>query len=485
LAQAPSTWTPQIPRVWDEDALAEWATPVARLDVRPTHLSPAAYYALPEENLRSYPVYLPGREPQGYWQMLQTVGPQPLVEPERLTTKAEWIGAGGRVFRDSVVLRTFDPTLIAMARDPQALSVEPLSDGTVNTLRWLPTKDGVALGFANCSACHTLYLPPDNLPVHGASSFAAAGFRNGLGGQIRAAERTLPGEAPFTLGGTVGSWLYQAYGAPWTGDPDGERLKTMTEADLQRYVTANFRGGAVARWNGSILHPAKVPDLIGIEHRKYIDHTATHQHRGIGDLMRYAALVSFAEATDFGAHRMLAPETTRFQTRLPDAALYAMALYLYSLEPPPNPHPFDAKAAAGEKLFQREGCVSCHTPPLFTNNKLTLATGFVPPKDRPASLDVLPVSVGTDQGLALYTRKGTGYYKVPSLKGVWYRGHYLHDGAAASLEELFDPARLEDTHMPGGWRPPGVRSRPIPGHEFGLRLPPAERDALIAYLRTL
>jgi mono/diheme cytochrome c family protein len=484
-AQRADEWRPEIPRVWDEAALADWATPVAGLNVRPTHMTSAAYYALPEENFRTYPVYLPGREPLGYAEMIRTIGPQPLIEPETLKTKQDWIRAGERVFRDSVVLRTFDPKLIAMARDGQSLNVVPLPDGTVNALRWVPTKQGVALGFANCSACHTLYLPPNNTPVPGASSFASTGFRNGLGGQIRAAERTLPGEAPFNLGGSIGAWLYQAYGAPWTGDSDGERLKTMTDADVQQYVAANLRGGAVARWNGSILYPAKVPDLIGIQDRKYIDHTATHRHRGIGDLMRYAALVSFADTTDFGAYRMLAPDSMRFQTRLPDSSLYAMALYLYSLEPPPNPNPRDERARAGEKIFERESCVSCHTPPLFTNNKLTPAKGFVPPKDTSASPDILPVLVGTDPGLALKTRKGTGYYKVPSLKGVWYRGHYLHDGAVASLEEMFDPDRLNDTHTPGGWRPPGVQTRAISGHEFGLRLSAQERQQLIAYLRTL
>lgn len=484
-AQRGPDWTPEIPKVWDEAALADWATPVAGLDVRPTHMSSAAYYGFPEENLRTYPVYLPGREPDGYAEMLRTVGPRPLMEPDTLTTEAAWVRAGERVFRDSVVLRTFDPKLIAMARDPKALNVAPLPDGTVNTLRWVPTAQGVALGFANCSACHTLYLPPDNTPVPGASSFASTGFRNGLGGQIRAAERTLAGEAPFSMGGAIGAWLYQAYGAPWTGDPEGERLKTMTDADVQQYVAANLRGGAVARWNGSILYPAKVPDLIGIRDRKYIDHTGTHLHRGIGDLMRYAALVSFADSTEFGPYRMLDPQTTRFQTRLPDSSLYAMALYMYSLQPPANPNPRDERAVAGEKIFARESCGSCHTPPLFTNNKLTLARGFSPPRNAPASLDVLRISVSTDPGLALKTRKGTGYYKVPSLKGVWYRGHYLHDGAVASLEELFDPRRLEDSHTPGGWRPPGVQMRAIPGHEFGLRASALEREQLIAYLRTL
>ena len=108
----------------------------------------------------------------------------------------------------------------------------------------------------------------------------------------------------------------------------------------------------------------------------------------------------------------------------------------------------------------------CHTPPLYTSNKLTLAQGFTPPKDAPATLDILRFSVGTDPSLALATRKGTGYYKVPSLKGVWYRGHYLHDGAVASLEEMFDPDRLKESHEPGGWCPPGTKTRAIKGHPF-------------------
>ncbi len=94
------------------------------------------------------------------------------------------------------------------------------------------------------------------------------------------------------------------------------------------------------------------------------------------------------------------------------------------------------------------------------------------------------VSVGTDPGFALHTRKGTGYYKVPSLEGVWYRGHYVHDGAAASLEEMFDPDRLKDTHTAGGWSPPGTVTRSIPDREFGLNLPRKEREQLIAFLRT-
>jgi len=68
---------------------------------------------------------------------------------------------------------------------------------------------------------------------------------------------------------------------------------------------------------------------------------------------------------------------------------------------------------------------------------------------------------------------------------VWYRGPHLHDGSVASLEEMFDADRLKETHVPGGWTPPGSPTRAIVGHEFGLRVTPDEREQLIAFLRTL
>jgi hypothetical protein len=264
-----------------------------------------------------------------------------------------------------------------------------------------------------------------------------------------------------------------------------ERLKAFPAHEYEAWVTAGRYAGAITRWNGSLFYPAKIPDLIGIKNRKYIDHTATHQHRDIGDLMRYAAQVAYAETADFGPYQMLPPGTKRVRSRISDEALYALALYLYSPLPPPNPNKYDEKERIGERIFAREGCTGCHVPPLYTNNKVTLAQGFVPLKDTSTGFDVLRISVGTDPGLALSTRKGTGYYKVPSLKGVWYRGHYLHDGAAASLEELFNPDRLNPGYVPEGWLPPGEKAHPIKGHEFGLKLDAEEREELLALLRTL
>ena len=489
-AQTP--FRPNIPKTWDERRLAEWATPLAGINVRPTHISSKEYYSLAIDNLKTYPVYFPGREPAGYWEMLQRVGPKPLIETDKLKTEADWVQAGRQMFfgADHIHQRTYDPRLIALARDRKVLEelkVEPLTDGTLPDVLWVPTSQGVALSAPSCKSCHT-YFSPNGDAFPGAPYGGGRFFRpSPLAPQMHLANRIVNASSPFIMSPDrpIGEWLYQAWGVPWRNDDIHSSLKSVTPAQYEEMRRAYGRSFGLPRWNGSIFHPHKTPDLVGIQDRKYIDATATHLHRDIGDLMRYAALVSFAEPGEFGSHRVLAPDTQRVKARRSDEALYALALYLYSVKPPPNPNAFDEKAKAGQEVFMSAGCPACHTPPLYTSNKLTLATGFKPPATIPPSLDVIRVSVGTDPGLALDTRKGTGYYKIPSLKGLWYRGRYLHHGAVATLEEMFDRDRLKDTHIPGGWRPFGTQTWAIRGHEFGIDLAPEKRAQLIAFLRTL
>ena len=484
LPQNERPFKPHIPKVWDEQALAAWATPVAGLNVPPGHVPEAEYYRAPIDNYQTYPVYAPGREPDGYWQMLQTVGPKPLIDPSKLRSRGDWIQAGKTVFdqADHLSLRSLDPKVIAALRSPGMLKNLPYvsPDGTLRLLRWVPTEKGVAIGHLNCGSCHTRE-EPDGTRLNGppARGEASSPIRGLLGAEHVAT-------SPFHIPESLGEKMYRAFAVPWVKDDVHERLKQMSQDELAAWNGSQaLAKGVIPRWNGSVFFPAKVPDLIGVASRKYLDHTGTHANRGIGDLMRYAALVSYAESSVFGSHQMLAPQQRRMYGRLPDEAFYALALYIQSLQPPPNPNAFDKRARAGQQIFAREGCSGCHTPGLYTNNKLTLAKGFVPPAGTPARLDVMAMSVGTDPNLALKTRKGTGYYKVPSLRGVWYRGHFLHDGSIASLEEMFDPDRLTETHRPGGWNAPGVRTRAVPGHEFGLHLAQDEKAALIAFLKTL
>src|SRR5262245_59019214 len=162
-----AAFSPSIPKTWDEAALADWATPLAGLNQRPTHISAKEYYALPVENLRTFPVYFSGHEPEGYWEMIQKVGPQPLIEPEKLKNEADWVEAGRRVFDEADILhlRTFDTKFIAEARDRALLEeagIRPMPAGAATWMTWRATEPGVALSFANCSFCHTRTRVPPN-----------------------------------------------------------------------------------------------------------------------------------------------------------------------------------------------------------------------------------------------------------------------------------------------------------------------------------
>ena len=247
---------------------------------------------------------------------------------------------------------------------------------------------------------------------------------------------------------------------PWLPDDPNRRARTMSLEDLIAAGEA-IPPGVTARANTSMFVPPQIPDLIGVSERRYLDHTGLVRHRGIADLMRYSSLAQDVFSLDrYGD----APPRQGHATRYSDAQLYALALYVYSLRPPENPNRFDAAAAKGKKIFERESCSHCHTPPLYTNNKLIPVEGF-----EARGEDVMETRIGVDPRYTLETHKGTGYYKVPSLKGVWYRGPFEHNGKAATLEDWFDANRLTK----------------IKGHPFGLNLTAEEKQSLIKFLRTL
>src|SRR5581483_8076883 len=271
---------------------------------------------------------------------------------------------------------------------------------------------------------------------------------------------------------------------PWLPDDPNRRAQTMS---LEELIAAGgaIPPGVTARANTSMFVPPQIPDLIGVQERRYLDHTGLVRQRSIGDLMRYSSLVQDMVGLDrYGDIPPARPAGGR-AIRYSDPQLYALAMYLYSLQPPPNPNRFDAAAARGKKVFEREGCAGCHTPPLYTNNTIIAVDGFEPPADHKQRFDLLEKRLGTDPRYALETHKGTGYYKVPSLKGLWYRGPFEHNGSVATLEDWFDPSRLRGDYVPTGFKGPDGKRRSVKGHQFGLDLTPQDRSALISFLKTL
>jgi hypothetical protein len=269
-----------------------------------------------------------------------------------------------------------------------------------------------------------------------------------------------------------------------------EQISRMTVEELAAAREA-IPPGVIARNRSSVFHPVAIPDLFGVQHRKYLDKSGLTMQRSVEGLMRYAAMAEGMDfLSDYGGFIPVGKDfrqrpTAESQERFSEEHLYSLAMYLSELVPPPNPNKDNAASERGRKVFAREGCATCHTPPLYTANKLLPVRGFQVPREHRKTYDILDVDVGTDPTLALDTRRGTGYYKIPSLRGVWCRGPFEHNGSISTLEDWFDPARLRDDYLPTGFRGYGVKTRAVPGHQFGLTLNDADKAALIAFLKTL
>jgi hypothetical protein len=471
---------PKIPKSWDQSDLDQMDVPVADPTYSQKAVSPDYYYRIPVIPIyKSYPVYAPGRAPVGYMEKLKRLAPELSFNPARLKTKEDWIRAGEIVFDASTTYATDvgmqelgNPAWYAATRVPIA------SDGTIPWVRYVIRSTGnVEVGNLSCGFCHTRVLPDGSVAKGAQSNFAfdrAIAFRD--------RRRGTPDEVR-------NNWL-GLFTVQWVP----EMQRRLEQATLEDILAAHeaIPPGVFARNRSSPFYPPVVPDLIGVADRKYLDRTGSTRHRNITDLMRYASMAQGIEfLSNFGGFipsgeenfsKLPAPET---QERFSDEQLYALALYLYSLRPPRNPHRVDAMAQAGRKVFEREGCGGCHTPPLYTNNKLLPVSGFRVPTEHLSKYDILNVPIDTDPRLTLQTRRGTGYYKVPSLRGLWYRSVFEHNGSVAALEDWFDERRLRDDYVPTGFAGYGVTTRAIKGHLFGLKLTATDKKALVAFLKTL
>jgi YVTN family beta-propeller protein len=145
---------------------------------------------------------------------------------------------------------------------------------------------------------------------------------------------------------------------------------------------------------------------------------------------------------DLGAAVAKSYTETMFGPRpAPDEAR-AVAAFLATLEHPPNPHPSTAAVRRGAALFAGKArCTHCHQ-----GNEYTAGRNY----DVKLEPDGSPYSL----------------WNPPTLRGLWDRGPYLHDGRAGTLDEL-----LHGPHAPEKLG--------------GQPLSPAERTDLVAFLRSL
>jgi hypothetical protein len=244
--------------------------------------------------------------PDGYAEFFQLTNVAPI-----------WVTGTVEDLRDRTYFKAVNPVTAA--------------DGTLPYLRYSISRKGeVGVAVLVCAACHTRVLP-DGKIVTGAPGNHTEGRRQAYNMRRLGEEEWKKQPRPN---------VFIDSSVPWLSPNPAERLKTLSFADSLAMLEYIRPPGVFPRPGASWLYPVKVPDLIGIRDRKYLDATGLNQHRGIGDLMRYGALVNDVERYnhygDFSVGS--APPEPPTRARLSDAQLYALSLYIYSLKPPENPN---------------------------------------------------------------------------------------------------------------------------------------------------
>jgi hypothetical protein len=478
-----------IPKTWDLKAIKDFHLPPPDNSVEVNYAPEAYYYQLPEHVItKVYPMYIREAERRGYLDSLRQLEPELAFDPSKLKTLEDWIKAGELVFHWPV------------AYTPVSGKVSGIDSALFRSSNGRITKEGIypfssyvlsekgklLVGSLSCASCHTRVTR---------SGEVIPGAQGNVFNNVRFVNMILSGKVPFQVFQESTSRLTYA---PWA--PKSLPNKPSTVDEFAAFFKAG-RSGVSDRQGTAYLYPAVIPSLIGIKDIRYLDRTGLMKHDGPADMMRYAA---FNQGMDMlTAYNGYIPGGKNENTQLPasaewshpfgyvgkrysDAQLYALTQYIYSLQPPQNPEKYSRKLIArGKLIFNQAGCVTCHTPPLYTNNKLTPASGFEPPKDHFEKYDIFNVSVETDSVTALYSRRGTGYYKIPSLRGVWMQDAFFHNGNLTTLEEVFDRKRLAPDYVPSGYKPPHLKTMAVKGHPFGFDLNEADKKALITFLKTL
>jgi len=118
---------------------------------------------------------------------------------------------------------------------------------------------------------------------------------------------------------------------------------------------------------------------------------------------------------DLGAAVQKSYTETMFGPRLTEEEIKSVVTFLETLEHPPNPRADLSEAAKrGQALFKGKArCAKCHHGDQYTSER-NYDVGLEP--------DGSPYKL----------------WNPPSLRGLWDRGPYLHDGRAATLSDLLD-----------------------------------------------
>jgi len=269
--------------------------------------------------------------------------------------------------------------------------------------------------------------------------------------------------------------------------------------ELERSKNAQLGPGRTSAESDSYeqVVPADFPTYFGLDDRTALNYLGTG-----GD----TRTESYFSIFTFGAGN---PDDDEALTPFPVRGRVDEFLQFFgTIETPEGPAQDEDRVAMGATLFERERCNECHHPGATEENGIVTYDEEV--ERFPGEDDFERGSIATSGWHRILIDEGGGGddgranliqfiirnrlrvtmsdgYRATDLRGVWATAPYLHNGSVPTLEDLLRPAdERPTTFLRGEFEvDTTVEGNGNEGHEFGTALTDEEREALVAYLRTL
>ena len=224
-----------IPRAWDDKEVARLEVPLAQRDRSPRYMSAEEYYALKVRPIyRTYPVYIAGREPEGYFESLKQKEPEIVFDAAKLRTQEDWVRAGEAVFNVSTRVHAAEAGGLQIST---GVAAPVTREGIFPYQRYVVRQKGVVeIGGFSCAACHTRILSSGAVLPGAQLDFAA--MQNAAAG-IRQSRnrRSLDQDKIFSA-------------APWLGPTE----ELTIDEQIRRYGA--MQAGVHKRQGTSSAYPA-------------------------------------------------------------------------------------------------------------------------------------------------------------------------------------------------------------------------------------
>jgi mono/diheme cytochrome c family protein len=376
------------------------------------------------------------------------------------------VALGARYVTDSAFRRSeLEGSLVNPSNDYSRLRLEHYTDADWGSLpEWNPLASPVRVGDATApsDAFEPAFarLEVESVPWE-EQALVELGRRAFFGYPIQLAPYLRAALGDAERASHFGLWLDGSIvgGALWTELPAGGTESSVSCATCHAAVE---RGSVVGGINNADLDVAAlIEEQDGVSPGNWgpgrVDVTPDDidNATAIADLRAVRHQVALQRAGT--VRNGLVPLAIRIETliitslerafRPPRKLAFAMALYLWELDPVPV-RGADAATERGARTFAND-CTSCHKPPGFSGPSVAIAI------------------VGTDPAVGMSPDRTTGMYRVPSLRGVGDRKRLLANGAVYDVRELLSSDRTAK------------------GHSFGGELGEAEKADLASYLETL